>query len=249
MTPTSIAVVMPAYNEADGIGSFLTELHESLAEYETTFVVVDDASKDDTAGAVEACARTGVPVTVHRNEANSGHGPSTLRALRAGVALQTDLVVAVDGDGQFTGADVARVVAAALERGVEIAEGVRRHREDPVFRRATTVTTRALVGVRCHHLPRDANTPLRVYRTSTLRRLLDVVPPNAITPNLLISAITRRWDLTIREVEVACLPRRGATEAGTTWGQRRRSLPSKRFLMFCRDAAIEWVSTSPRRAA
>ena len=185
----------------------------------------------------------GVPVCLHTNEVNSGHGPSTIRALHLGLATNPDVVVAVDGDGQFLGADVQRVLAELLEPGTKVAEGVRTSRTDPFYRRGVSWTTRLLVWTRARRLPADANTPLRAYRPETLRQLLAVIPPAAATPNLLTSAVCRRWGVGLREVPVASIPRRGSSAIGTTWGAGRKSVPSRRFVAFCLAATREWVTT------
>lgn len=236
-------MVMPAYNEAEGIVEFLQELNESLAAWNPAFVVVDDASRDGTAEAARA-ASTLVPpvdVIVQPNPVNRGHGPSTLEALRLGLASGADAVVAIDGDGQFTGSDVARVVQTLLEGDIEVVEGVRTARGDALYRRGTSLVTRMLVWSRSKAWPQDANTPLRAYQPAALAALLGQVPQDAMTPNLIISALCRRTRMRIAQVPVASRPRRGSTAHGSTWGSRRASLPSRRFISFCTKAAGQWV--------
>lgn len=237
----SVAVVMPAWNEAEGIGGFLDELNSALADLDVQFIVIDDASSDATALAAAACIEQGVPVRVATNEVNMGHGPSTMRALHAGLASGCDIVVAIDGDGQFSGSDVRRVVDTLLAGRAEIVEGVRTQRGEAAYRRITSAATRGLVWTRSRALPADANTPLRAYRPATLARLIERVPSTAMTPNLIISALCRRWAIPLVEVPVTSLPRRGASAQGTTWGARRASLPSRRFVTFCVRATGEWV--------
>jgi glycosyltransferase involved in cell wall biosynthesis len=237
----SIIVVMPAWNEAEGITGFLVELSSALEGLDPRFVVVDDCSTDQTSDAVLSAGAQGVDVTCLVNDVNSGHGPSTMRALRAGLASGADVVVAIDGDGQFTGPDVRRVVDALLGGTALVVEGVRTSRSDAAYRRLTSEVTRGLVWTRSRTLPADANTPLRAYRPSALTRLLERVPPDAMTPNLIISALSRRWHMPLVEVPVLSRPRRGASAEGTTWGARRASLPSRRFVGFCVKAAGEWV--------
>ncbi len=236
-----VAVVMPAWNEVEGIAGFLDELRDALAEWTVQFIVVDDCSSDGTPDAVRAAGESGTPVSVLSNEVNRGHGPSTMRALRAGLATGADVVVAIDGDGQFVGSDVATVVARIGSGTDLVVEGVRSDRGDAAYRRITSEVTRALVWSRARRLPADANTPLRAYRPELLRRLLDRVPPDAMTPNLIISALCRKWRVPLAEVPVASRPRRGASAQGTTWGARRASLPSRRFVTFCLRATGEWV--------
>ncbi len=243
MNKATLAVVMPAYNEAAGLAEFLGELSVALSEYFVHFVIIDDCSTDQTVAVAAGCRAGGLRVTVRVNEVNSGHGPSTVSALRAGVETGAHLIVATDGDGQFLGEDVATAVAHSLTTGADIVEGVRTQRGDALFRRLTSAITRALVGMRAGSRPMDANTPLRIYRRDVLADLLAVLPLRAMTPNLLVSSISRAEGLRVEEIPVVSVPRRGETALGSTWGQRRRTLPSKRFLLFCRDAVLEWFRT------
>lgn len=240
----TVAVVMPAWNEAEGISGFLRELNDELTRFDPVFIVVDDCSTDNTADVVRALADTGVPVELHGNEQNMGHGPSTLRALRLGLDKAPTAVVALDGDGQFVGSDVASVVEKLLTSQADVVEGVRRQRNDPLYRRGVSATTRGMVWVRSGQRPQDANTPLRAYEPDVLNQLLAVLPPEASTPNLLISAICRRSGLRIMEIPVRSIPRRGSDQQGSTWKNRRKSLPSRRFVDFCTNAAREWISAT-----
>lgn len=245
MSRVNVCVVMPAFNESAGIAEFLDEIEAEMPIYDLSFVVVDDRSSDGTSAAVEAWAGSRREVQLVRNAQNLGHGISTVTALHGGLRSGADVVVAMDGDGQFLGRDVARVVATLLEHDADLAEGYRVRRDDPLFRRATTSATRVLVRARCGVAPQDANTPLRAYRPMVLGRLLDALPVNPMTPNLMISSTARTARLDIVEVEVESRPRRGPDVSGSTWNARRRSLPSRRFLAFCRDATVQWFAVAP----
>lgn len=236
----NVAVVMPAFNEEEGIVEFVREILEAFAGHEVGVVIVDDFSTDQTAASVEDAARQGLPVTVLRNAANMGHGPSTLRALGAGIEEEADIVVAVDGDGQFLGSDVARVAFALDTSGSDLVEGVRTGRDDPSYRRFVSALTRVLVRSASGVTPLDANTPLRAYRRSRLIELLETIPSDAMTPNLLTSAIARRHGWKLLEIPVSSLARRGSTSVGTTWGSSMAALPSKRFVRFCWKAQKQW---------
>ena len=135
-----LAVVMPAYNEAVGIPGFVRELHASLAPLaeRLDIVVVDDRSTDATAEVLTELASELPGLHVITAEQNRGHGPTALAAYRAGLELEPDLLVHVDGDGQFHGADLARLVNAALDTDADVVHGVRTGRTDPWFRRVLT---------------------------------------------------------------------------------------------------------------
>lgn len=239
----NVHVVMPAYNEAEGIGDFVRELNTELRPWHPSFTVVDDCSLDNTSEVVSDLSPGGVAVSVLRNSINSGHGPSTIRALTAGLASEAPFVVALDGDGQFSASDVRRVLETlAGNEGIDIVEGVRSHRDDPWFRTSVSFGTQVLVWTRTRQLPADANTPLRAYRRAALAQLLRGIPEDAMTPNLLISVMSRRGPFALTQVEVTSLPRRGASEVGTTWGRGSHLLPSFRFVKFCWRAGKQWIT-------
>ena len=241
----TITVVMPAWNEEAGIAEFLSELHTSLTKWGPSFIVINDRSTDKTASAIQELQASGLPVSVHTNEVNMGHGPSTLRGLRAGLLTQPDAIVALDGDGQFVGSDVDAVVATLFDTQTDVVEGIRRSRNDPLYRQAVSAATCGLVWLRCHKWPADANTPLRAYQPSVLEALLAQIPDSASTPNLLISALCRQTEMDVIEVPVRSIPRRGSDQQGSTWKARSKLLPSKRFVKFCTQAAKEWWATKP----
>lgn len=248
-----LAVVMPAYNEAEGLPGFLDELHRNLSPLarRLSLVVVDDRSTDDTLEVVRALAAELPGLTVIEAEANRGHGPTALAAYRAGLALEPDLVVHVDGDGQFHGIDLARAVRAALTTDADVIHGVRRGREDPWFRQVLSGLVGVVVGFAAGRRIPDVNTPLRVYRPARLAELLALVPDDALVPHVHFSLAEARRDFRVRYLEVASLPRRGSNPTGTMWGvERQPMLPPKRLRRFARDAAVEvWqVSLRPRTA-
>lgn len=248
MTEGRIVVVMPAYNEAEGIGGFLSEISEYLSARvaHLEIIVADDRSSDSTASVVDAVA--GARALTQRR--NRGHGPTALAAYRAGLDAGADLIVHVDGDGQFSGRDIRRAVDAAQHTGVDVVHGVRRHRTDPWYRRALTACLRAAVTVATGRAIPDINTPLRVYRPEALAILVDAVGVDAEVPHVHFSLAESRGGFSVRYIEVASLPRRGGVEAGTMWGAAAASLlPPKRLRQFVVRALAELWELSLRPGA
>ncbi len=231
---------MPAFNEAEGIAEFLEEIVQSFPRGQVQIVVVDDASTDGTSAAVTRAADRGLPARAVVNELNFGHGRSTLRALQYGLREGADVIVSVDGDGQFLGEDIA-AVAELARRSTTAVEGCRFNRSDPWFRGLVSAVTRVLVRTASGSSPVDANTPLRAYPAPLLQSLIDRLPDNLVTPNLIISAMIRREGVDVIEIPVRSLPRRGTEISGSTWGQRVSVLPSLRFITFCWRAFVQWA--------
>lgn len=237
-----LAVAIPAYNEAEGIGGFLEELDRELKPVadRITFVVVDDRSTDDTVEVLERLAGSlEGELLVISSEVNSQHGPTLLKAYRAALDTGADVVAQVDGDGQFTGHDLAMIVRATADS--TIALGVRAQRVDPWFRKLLTRGLRvglvALYGVH----PADANCPLRAFPAPVLRDLLEHVVDDAYVPNVHLSVLAHASDLPLVEMTVDHLERRGTNPQGTMWGAKRAPLIPKRLVVFSAKAAQETV--------
>lgn len=244
MPQTGLAVVMPVFNEAEGIAEFIHELDAHLASFHAVYFVVDDHSSDSTPEILkELVLRFGSKLQVIRNERNLGHGPSTVTALKLGVSAGREFVLSVDGDGQITGSDARRLVEAISSTNCEVAEGVRLMRREPMYRKVVSMLTKLLVWIRSGVLPRDANTPFRIYRNSVISHILESIDISGSTPNLKISEICRRNQLHIKQLEVVWRPRRASSSTGTMWGPRRTVLPSRKFVAFCLKAGFEWVKS------
>lgn len=251
MSTNRIAVVMPAYNEADGIEGFLDEIVSTFTAHnlEPVIGVIDDTSTDDTAAVVGRYAeRSPHSIQIRSNDTNMGHGPSSIRAWRLGLDFGTDIVVHVDGDGQFDGADIVAIALAA--RGTDGAIGVRTQRADPWFRRIVTWSLRQYVRALTRFNIRDANTPLRSYAAGPLRQLLDTLPDDPTIPSVYLSVAAKASGLITPEVSVISHNRRGDTSAGSTWGKNTLAfLPSRRLIMFVVHATKECNHTMRQLSA
>ena len=242
----SVAIVMPAWNEASGIGEFLTEIHEFFAGIDHTFIVIDDCSTDQTIRVLNALQEDGLPLQVESNQNNLGHGPTTVKALGLGLRSDKNVIISIDGDGQFLGQDVLRCYEEILQSNTQIIEGIRVRDSDPLYRKTTSLATRVLVWSRCREFPKDANTPLRVYQRSILVKVLDRIPIDSLVPNLMISTYARKNKMKIGLVAVDFVDRRGVDPKSTSWGRSKSYLPSKRFVKFCASATKSWLAFDPR---
>lgn len=248
VTLSHLAIVMPAFNEDEGIRGFIDEIRESVSSLadRVTFHVADDRSTDATAKVFDDVA----DVTVEVQPVNRGHGPTALAAYRAGLATDPSLIVHVDGDGQFLGRDFPRLIAALVDADADVVHGVRDGRTDPWYRQALTAAVGLLIALAAGRRIPDVNTPLRAYRPEALRILVDAVPVDATVPHVHFSLAEARGGFTVRYLRVASIPRRGESSTGTMWGRGRGvSLPPKRLQAFVRGALAEAWALSLRPSA
>src|ERR1700716_425620 len=100
MSQPSVAVAIPAYNEADGIGGFIREIDKALAPSveQLWLIVVDDASTDDTRGVLESLAsELEGTLEVVTNAENRGHGPSVMAGYPPAPSCGPDFLLAGGG--------------------------------------------------------------------------------------------------------------------------------------------------------
>jgi glycosyltransferase involved in cell wall biosynthesis len=237
----AVAVAIPAFNEADGIGGFLAEIDKALSPHvrELVLVVVDDCSSDETVAVLEATrdSLTG-RLELIASPVNRGHGPSLMTAYRRCLELGVDYVLQVDGDGQFHGSDLRRVLVLLGDEAHAVC-GVRRFRQDPWFRMIMTRLVRVYVGLAFDVLARDPNCPLRGYDTPVLAELLQVIPPDALVPNLYLTVVASRRGLALLEVDVSHRVRRGRSAEGSGLGRSGWSPIPMRLVRFSLQALLE----------
>ncbi len=237
----TVAVAIPAYNEAEGIGGFLREIDHALAPHSASLrlIVVDDHSSDGTGDVVLAAAAVlAAELELVRNPQNLGHGPSLLIAYGQALANQPDFVLQVDGDGQFHGSDLRRALVLLIDQAHAVS-GVRRFRQDPWFRMVMTRLLRAYVHASFGVAARDPNCPLRGYEGSLLEDLLARLPDPCLIPNLYLTVIAARRGVALVEVDVTHRVRRGAAAKGTTWGHGAWSPVPWRLVRFSLAALRE----------
>jgi glycosyltransferase involved in cell wall biosynthesis len=118
----SIAIVVPAFNEADKIAETL----RSVPAFVDWTIVVDDGSADDTARVARATRRPGssrVEVIVHPR--NRGVGAALATGYARALELGADAVAVMAGDGQMDPADLPRLLAPVVDGSADYAKGNR----------------------------------------------------------------------------------------------------------------------------
>ena len=99
--PSSVSIIVPAFNEEPAIAPLVEALRAGGAWRE--IIVVDDGSSDATAERAR-----GAGATVVRHPYNKGNGAAVKTGIRS---ASGEYVLIVDGDGQHQAADAARLVS------------------------------------------------------------------------------------------------------------------------------------------
>ncbi|RLB99740.1 MAG: glycosyltransferase family 2 protein, partial [Deltaproteobacteria bacterium] len=117
----SICVVVPAYNEASQIGKVI----ETIPDYADQILIVDDASTDGTAQAVEQCQQKNRKIVLIRHEANQGCGGALATGYKWTLTNDFDVAVRMDGDGQMNPRDLSALLDPVVEDRADYSKGNR----------------------------------------------------------------------------------------------------------------------------
>lgn len=179
----TISVVIPCFNEEDGIGTVLKDIPDCVDEV----IVVDNYSTDGTAAVAE---HLGAKVVLKKEK---GYG----RAYRAGLAIASgDIIATLDGDGQYPAAAIAPMIEYMLADGLDFVSGTRFPLTNPnsmclrniLGNKVQTYTMRLLFCTKV----RDSQSGMWVFRRCVLDHLSLVSNGMSFSEEIKIEAILNR---------------------------------------------------------
>jgi hypothetical protein len=115
-----VAVLVPAYDEAENVGQVLDLIPREVCGVETAVLVVDDGSRDGTGDVAAAHG-----AVVARHVINRGGGAAVRTGYRLMAESGAEVVVTLDADGQHLPSEMERLVKPVLDREVDVAHGSR----------------------------------------------------------------------------------------------------------------------------
>lgn len=233
---------MPVYNEENNIENFVMDLVKVFKRLSFQIIIVNDASTDDTYRVIENLKNQNFPILIINNSINIGHGKASLLGMKEAIKFHTDFILTVDGDGNVK-VDQLREMLNLIKNkdSIEVLEGIRVNRVEPWFRSLVSWITRKIVYFASRGMTNDANTPIKLYRKEVLNELLKELPQDSLIPNLRISILVRILKYKIMDYQIENMTRNVTNISGTTWGQKKKHLPSRKFILFCFKAGQEVI--------
>ena len=131
-----ITILIPLYNEEQGIVKIIDRLDKLMASSEAQIdvLLVDDGSTDRTAGLIEDCIAGKQNYSALFLSRNFGHAQALTAGLQEAAITGADAVFIIDGDLQ----DPPELLPLFLEKmkeGYDVVYGVRKNRKEGYFKR------------------------------------------------------------------------------------------------------------------
>jgi hypothetical protein len=165
-----VAILVPAYNEAESVGYVLDRMPDEVCGVETAVLVVDDGSKDGTG---DVAAEHGAIVA--RHVINRGGGAALRTGYRLMVESGAEVVVTLDADGQHLPSEMERLVKPVLDGEVDVAHGSRvlgQADRNTLSRELGIVFFNRLVSFITRTKVSDCSNGYRAVRTTVLPQLV-----------------------------------------------------------------------------
>lgn len=201
-----VSIIVPAYNEEEGIGQVLEQLCEvmRMSGWEYEILVVDDGSEDKT-GDVASQYKD---VTVLRHRKNRGYGA----ALKAGISkARAETIVIIDADGSYPSESIPLLLKQA--EGYDMVVGARTTsiNHTPLVRKPAKWFLRVLASYLAGQRLPDVNSGLRVMRKRLVQRFSHVLPSGfSFTTSITLALLCN--DYLVHYQPIDYYPRKGRSK-------------------------------------
>ena len=195
---SKIAIGLPAFNEEKNIASIITQLKKKYK----LIIVCDDGSSDLTAAISE---EMGVVVVKHKK--NLGYGAAIRSLFLKAQALDCDILVTFDSDGQHQISDIENVIKPIQNKETNIVIGSRFlgnvEGTLPTYRKLGIKAITNLVNSNTGNKITDSQSGFRGYDKKTLEKIIPSESGMGVSTEILIKANAQ--ELKIIEVPITIL--------------------------------------------
>jgi glycosyltransferase involved in cell wall biosynthesis len=178
---TSISIIIPAKNEAQGLKTFLPLLCEKFSMYE--MILVDDGSTDDTANVAKMF---GLKVISHPYSMGNG------AAIKTGARYATgDILIFMDGDGQHQPNDISLLVEK-YHQGYDLVVGARsKQHQASTIRWLGNSLYNAIATALVGQTVLDLTSGFRVVNAEKFKEFMHLIPNGFSCPTTITLAFFR----------------------------------------------------------
>lgn len=207
-TRMKIAVNIPAFNEEQQIGLVIKRIPRTMIEAnEVLVLVVDDGSVDSTA---ENAKLAGADYIL-RHQSNLGVAHAFQSGIGRALDLDVDIIVNIDGDGQFDPEEIPNLIAPIIDDECDIALGSRfldrNNLRIPISKRLGNRIISLIVSTLTGHRIRDTQCGFRALSKRAAENLV-VSGIFTYTQEMILDLSFRRFRLREVPISVRYFPER-----------------------------------------
>ena len=164
-------MVIPAYNEREGIARVLKSLKDTLGELDVPieFIVVDDGSTDGTSEILGTIN----DIRMIRHKENKGYGAAIKTGMKE---ARYDWVCITDADGTYPNEKIPELVSAMVENDMVVGARVIKGVSIPLVRKPAKWILTQLANYLAQQKIPDLNSGLRIFKKQVAECFLNILP-------------------------------------------------------------------------
>jgi glycosyltransferase involved in cell wall biosynthesis len=200
-----VIVTIPAYNEEKTIGRLVTEIKKVMARtvYGSKILVLDDGSKDNTAGAAKKAG-----AIIHSLPKNYGLAEAFRSEIEISLQLKADVIVHIDADSQYQANEIPKLLGE-IKRGYDLVLGSRfngKIEEMPLIKRLGNIAFSRVISQITGLKISDAQTGFRAF-TKKVAEEIQITSNHTYTQEQILRAVRHKFK--IKEVPIYFAKRDG----------------------------------------
>ncbi len=191
MNPEStrgLTIVIPAFNEEEGIGGVVDRLHEIMQKSNCSYeiIVVDDGSEDNTQEALQ-----GKSLKLLQHETNRGYGA----ALKTGIISSRYQHIAImDADGTYEEEALLRMIEHMDDYDMVVGSRTGADVNIPWLRRPPKWILNKFANFMTETKIPDLNSGLRIFDKAVARKFFSILPQNfSFTTTITVAMLTNGY--------------------------------------------------------
>ncbi len=203
-----ISLVVPVFNEARHLDEFFAKLFAIVLPCDVQYVVVDDASTDDSWSIIKSVknSRSDLDMIIFSQAKNAGKGA----AIHKGIELATGAIITIqDADFEYDPRDLAKLIEPILQNRADVVYGSRFHKSNSqvhrtfhyLVNRILTLFSNVLSGL---YLT-DMETCYKVFRAEIIKSLHLESKRFGFEPE--VTAAVAKLKLRVEEYPISYFPR------------------------------------------
>jgi len=194
----SLTIIIPVYNEADSIISFLPEVIKHAKEKSYKLLLVNDGSIDNSLSVIKGIRENNnFDFEIVSHKLNKGYGA----ALKTGILnADTDYIITIDADGQHILSDIDKLFSRIKETDADLIVGSRKGLSSASIIRGIGKNIIRSVAKILMKLPiYDINSGMKIYNTELVKKYLKLTPDTMAFSDVITLTFIHNRDLVIEE--------------------------------------------------